>query len=154
MTWPDPGAPFPTRWAGKVAASFSGKKSFRGKEGHAYGQRVSCLVLVLTLQQLHSYFHQNTGFTPFREHRKLLIKDGKAAFLPWKVVSPKPEPQGPLGKAGFEVGDAFLTVNDQPIPSLEALVALLGEVKPHEKVVLTAGDHRTGQMGNVEIELP
>ena len=64
------------------------------------------------------------------------------------------DPKGPLGKAGFEVGDAILSVNGQPIPGLESLVAILGEVKSHEKVTLVAVDHRTGQMGNVEIELP
>jgi len=64
------------------------------------------------------------------------------------------DPNGPLGKAGFEVGDAILTVNDQPIPSLEALVAIIGEVKLHEKVTIVAVDHRTGQLGSAEIELP
>ena len=64
------------------------------------------------------------------------------------------DPKGPLGKAGFEVGDAILSVNGQPIPGLEGLVAILGQLKPHEKVALVAVDHRTGQMGNVEIELP
>jgi serine protease Do len=64
------------------------------------------------------------------------------------------DPNGPLGKAGFEVGDAILTINEQPIPSLEALIAILGEVKSHDKVTLLAVDHRTGQMGAAEIELP
>lgn len=64
------------------------------------------------------------------------------------------DPNGSLGKAGFEVGDAILTVNDQPIPSLETLVAILGEVKSHDKVTILAVDHRTGQMGTAEIELP
>jgi serine protease Do len=64
------------------------------------------------------------------------------------------DPNGPLGKAGFEVGDAILTIDDQPIPSLEALVAVLGEVKSHDKVTIVAVDHRTGQMGSAEIELP
>src|SRR5512136_931545 len=64
------------------------------------------------------------------------------------------DPNGPLGKAGFEVGDAILTVNDQPIPSLEALVAIIGGIKSNEKVTLLAVDHRTGQLGTAEIELP
>jgi serine protease Do len=64
------------------------------------------------------------------------------------------DPNGPLGKAGFEVGDAILTIDDQPIPSLEALVAVLGEVKSHDKVTIVAVDHRTGRMGSAEIELP
>ena len=64
------------------------------------------------------------------------------------------DPNGPLGKAGFEVGDAILTINEQPIPSLEALIAILGEVQSHDKVTILAVDHRTGQMGAAEIELP
>ncbi|MBP1738675.1 MAG: serine protease [Deltaproteobacteria bacterium] len=64
------------------------------------------------------------------------------------------EPNGPLGKAGFEVGDVILSVDDQPIPGLEALVAMLSDIKSHEKVTLVAVDHRTGQMGTAEIELP
>jgi serine protease Do len=73
---------------------------------------------------------------------------------PGGVLATWIDPNGPLGKAGFEVGDAILSVNDQPIPSLEALVAILGEVKSHDKVTIVAVDHRTGQMGSAEIELP
>ena len=73
---------------------------------------------------------------------------------PGRVLITWIDPNGPLGKAGFEVGDAILTINEQPIPSLEALIAILGEVKSHDKVTLLAVDHRTGQMGAAEIELP
>ena len=64
------------------------------------------------------------------------------------------DPRGVLGKAGFEVGDAILTINGEPIQGLEGLAAALSEIKSHEKVTLLAVDHRTGQMGNVEIALP
>jgi len=64
------------------------------------------------------------------------------------------DPKGILGKAGFEVGDAILTLNGEPIPGLEGLAAMLGQIKSHDKVTLLAVDHRTGQMGNIEIELP
>lgn len=73
---------------------------------------------------------------------------------PGGVLIKSIDPKGILGKAGFEVGDAILTINGDPISGLEGLAAILGEIKPHEKVTLLAVDHRTGQMGNVEIELP
>jgi serine protease Do len=69
------------------------------------------------------------------------------------VVIEKVDPLGPLGKVGFEVGDAILTVNNQPVFGLEGLVAILSGIKPHEKVAILAGDHRTGQTGTVEVQV-
>ncbi len=73
---------------------------------------------------------------------------------PGGVLIKSIDPKGVLGKAGFEVGDAILTLNGDPIPGLEGLAAMLGEIKSHEKVTLLGVDHRTGQMANVEVELP
>jgi len=72
---------------------------------------------------------------------------------PGGVIIERVDPKGPLGKAGFEVGDAILTVNGQPISGLEGLVAILETIKPHEKVTLLAVDHRTGRSGNIEVPL-
>jgi serine protease Do len=72
---------------------------------------------------------------------------------PSGVVIESIDPKGPLAKAGFEVGDAILTVNGQPISGLEGLAVILGGIKPHEKVTLLAVDHRTGQSGSVEVAL-
>jgi serine protease Do len=73
---------------------------------------------------------------------------------PGGVVVEELDPKGPLSKAGFEVGDAILTVNGQPISGLEGLAAILGGVKPNEKVIVFAVDHRTGRSGNVEVRIP
>jgi serine protease Do len=72
---------------------------------------------------------------------------------PGGVVIEKVDPQGPLGRAGFEVGDAILTVNNKPVLGLEGLVAILSAIKPHERVTIFAVDHRTGQTGTVEVRL-
>jgi Do/DeqQ family serine protease len=72
---------------------------------------------------------------------------------PGGVLIESVDRKGPLGKAGFEVGDAILTINGQPISGLEGLVAILAGIKPHEKVTLLAVDHRTGQSGSLEIRV-
>jgi Do/DeqQ family serine protease len=83
-----------------------------------------------------------------QEAEQLGMDTPGGVFIKWV------DPKGVLGKAGFEVGDAILTVNGQPISGLEGFVAMLGEIKPHEKVSLLAVDHRTGRSGTVEIRIP
>jgi serine protease Do len=63
------------------------------------------------------------------------------------------DPKGPLGKVGFEVGDVLLEINHQPIKSFESFVALVSTLKPHQKIVLLALDHRSGNTGYVEVEV-
>jgi serine protease Do len=69
------------------------------------------------------------------------------------VLIEKVDPHGPLGRAGFEVGDAILTVNNKPVLGLEGLVGILSGIKPHETVTMLAVDHRTGQTGTVEVQV-
>jgi S1-C subfamily serine protease len=64
------------------------------------------------------------------------------------------DPKGALGGAGFEVGDALLAINGHPIFGIEGLVALISQIKPHEKATVLAVDHRTGGTGNVLIQMP
>ena len=59
--------------------------------------------------------------------------------------------KGPLGKAGFEVGDLILAINNQPIDSLQTFVSLINSLKPNERVTLTALDHKSGNTGNVMV---
>jgi serine protease Do len=73
---------------------------------------------------------------------------------PSGVIITEIDPKGPLGRAGFEVGDALLAVNGHPIFGIEGLVGLLNEIKPHEKATILAVDHRTGGTGNVLIQMP
>ena len=61
------------------------------------------------------------------------------------------DPKGPLGKAGFEVGDLILGINNQPIDSLQTFVTLVDSLKPNQRVTLVALDHNTGNTGNVMV---
>jgi serine protease Do len=60
------------------------------------------------------------------------------------------EPKGPLGEAGFEVGDIILGIDGQPIQGMEGFVGLVSSLKPQQKIALIALDHRTGNTGSVE----
>jgi len=59
--------------------------------------------------------------------------------------------KGPLGKAGFEVGDLILGINNKPIDSLQTFVSVINSLKPNERVTLTALDHKSGNTGNVMV---
>jgi serine protease Do len=61
------------------------------------------------------------------------------------------EAKGPLRNAGFEVGDMILEINNQPIKGVEAFIQLVSGLKPGQKVTLLALDHRSGNMGNVQV---
>ncbi len=61
--------------------------------------------------------------------------------------------QGPLGKAGFEAGDIILGMENQPIESLESFIELAGSLKPKQSITLLAIDHRSGDMGNIQINV-
>jgi S1-C subfamily serine protease len=66
------------------------------------------------------------------------------------VVIATVEPKGPLGEAGFEVGDIILGIDGQPIQGMEGFVGLVSSLKPQQKIALIALDHRTGNTGSVE----
>lgn len=61
------------------------------------------------------------------------------------------DPKGPMGQAGFEVGDIILEINGQPIEKLEDFVGLVSTLKPGQKIALLALDHRSGNSGYVEV---
>jgi serine protease Do len=61
------------------------------------------------------------------------------------------EAKGPLRTAGFEVGDMILEINNQPIKGVEAFIQLVSVFKPGQKITLLALDHRTGNMGNIQV---
>ena len=63
------------------------------------------------------------------------------------------DPKGPLGKAGFEVGDLILGIQDQPIESPESFMRLMSSLKPGQNITFSALDHRTGNMGSVRVEV-
>jgi serine protease Do len=67
------------------------------------------------------------------------------------LVIAKVDPKGPLGEAGFEVGDIILGIDNEPVTGLESFIMMVSSLKPHQKITLAALDHRTGNTGEVEI---
>ena len=63
------------------------------------------------------------------------------------------DPNGPLGKLGFEVDDIILAVNGQPVEDVETFTSLVDSLPPGQTIVLIARDHRTGQEGQVQVKL-
>jgi serine protease Do len=61
------------------------------------------------------------------------------------------EATGPLRKAGFEVGDMILEINNQPIRGVGAFIRLVSVLKPGQRITLLALDHRSGNIGNVQV---
>ncbi len=63
------------------------------------------------------------------------------------------EPKGPLGEAGFEVGDIILGIDNQPVEGLEGFISLTSSLRPRQKVTLLTLDHRTGNTGTIWVEV-
>jgi serine protease Do len=61
------------------------------------------------------------------------------------------DPKGPLGEAGFEVGDIILEINGQGIDSLDGFMSLVNTLKAGQKISVLALDHRSGNSGYVEV---
>ena len=60
-------------------------------------------------------------------------------------VSPEIKP------AGFEVGDVILGVENQPIDGVGTFIAIASALKPKQTVTLIALDHRSGNVGTIQI---
>jgi serine protease Do len=67
------------------------------------------------------------------------------------VVVSQLEAKGPLRTAGFEVGDVVLEMNNLPIKGVEAFIQMVSILKPGQKITLLALDHRSGNIGNVQV---
>jgi serine protease Do len=67
------------------------------------------------------------------------------------VVITKVDPKGPLGGAGFEVGDVILGVENQPIDGVGTFISIASTLKPKQTVTLIALDHRSGNVGTIQI---
>ncbi len=63
------------------------------------------------------------------------------------------DPNGPLGKIGFEVDDIILAVNGHPAEDVEAFTTLVDSLPHGRTIELIARDHRTGQEGSVKVKL-
>ena len=78
-----------------------------------------------------------------QEREKYGIDPGQGVVITWL------DKTGPLRKAGFEVDDMVLAVNDQPTQGVDGLVQLVTSLKPNQKVSFFALDHRTGNTGSI-----
>jgi serine protease Do len=72
---------------------------------------------------------------------------------PEGVIIESVDPDGPLGKAGFEKGDLILAVNKQSVPGVDAFAGMIESLPHHQKVTLLALDHRTGNTTFVQVEV-
>ncbi len=63
------------------------------------------------------------------------------------------DPKGPLSKAGFEIDDLILKINDQPIDSVEKFISVVNALQPRQGITIFVVDHRTGQTGYIQVEV-
>ena len=58
-----------------------------------------------------------------------------------------------LAKAGFEKDDIIVGINNVPVDGVEGFVDIVNTLPPHQKTLLKAVDHRTGQGGLVQVQI-
>ena len=63
------------------------------------------------------------------------------------------DPKGPFGKAGFEVEDMILQVENQPVMGVDGFVSVMSSLKATQKISVVALDHRTGNVGTIMVGL-
>ena len=63
------------------------------------------------------------------------------------------DPKGPLSKAGFEINDLILKINDQPIDGVEKFVNVVNTLQSRQQITIFVVDHRTGQTGYIQVEV-
>jgi serine protease Do len=62
-------------------------------------------------------------------------------------------PKGPLGQAGFEVNDIILEINGDPVEGVDSFVDLVNTLPHNQKVTIKALDHRSGETGELEVNV-
>jgi serine protease Do len=77
--------------------------------------------------------------------RKYSLDNNQGVIITWI------DSKGSLGRAGFEVGDIILGIENQPIDNLQTFSELASSLQPRQKITLLVMDHRTGNVGNVQI---
>ncbi|MHB8910707.1 MAG: Do family serine endopeptidase [Syntrophales bacterium] len=87
---------------------------------------------------------QVRAVTP-REVQKYNMDNNQGVAITWV------DPKGALGEAGFEVGDIILGIENEPIAGLGGFIQLVSVVKPKQKITILALDHRSGNVGNVQV---
>jgi serine protease Do len=87
--------------------------------------------------------------------RPLTIKEAEdyGLSLPEGVAVQWVDPNGPIGKAGFKVGDVILAIDDHPVQGVNSFDEMMTEIPHHQKIVLLAINHESGQSGYVQMEV-
>jgi serine protease Do len=67
------------------------------------------------------------------------------------IVITKVEQNGPLGKAGFEVGDMILEINGQTITGIEIFIELVSSLQKNQRITLLALDGKSGKTGYIQV---
>jgi serine protease Do len=73
--------------------------------------------------------------------------------LPKGVAIKWIDPKGPLGKAGFEVGDVILALGNQPVLGVDSFNEMMLAIPHHQKAILLAISHESGQSGYVQVDI-
>jgi len=89
------------------------------------------------------------------EVRPLTVKEAAnyGLDLPHGVVVKWVDPKGPLGQAGFEVGDVILALDNQPVQGVDSFNEMMLAMPHHQKAVLLAISHESGQSGYVQVNI-
>jgi len=61
------------------------------------------------------------------------------------------DPKGPLGRAGLNMGDIIVQVDNRPIEGLEDFVSLVDSLEMRQAATFSVLDHRTRSLKNVRI---
>jgi Do/DeqQ family serine protease len=87
--------------------------------------------------------------------RPLTVKEAEdyGLSLPKGVAVKWVDPKGAIGQAGFEVGDVILALDNQPVQGVASFDEMMMAIPHHQKAVLLAISHKTGQSGYVQIEV-
>ncbi len=88
--------------------------------------------------------------------RPLTVKEAEnyGLSLPQGVAIQWIDLKGPIGKVGFEVDDVILALDNHPIQGVDSFSKMMTAMPHHQKLVLLAINHKTGQSANVPVELP
>ncbi len=70
------------------------------------------------------------------------------------VVITSISPGSPFAKAGFEIDDAIISIDGQPVADASELDLIFNSLSSGQKAKVLAGDHRTGDVGYILVRIP
>ena len=81
------------------------------------------------------------------EARKFNLQPHQGMMITWV------DPQGPVGRVGFEAGDIILEVDGRAFKNPESFFPFLRSLDPGRRITIFALDHRSGHRGYVQIKV-